>query len=79
MTGEVRAAFLSKSDIPIITGGGITGDCQINETRLHSKLKLNYREQESALMIEKLKEDPKRIFFSYAFLSRDDNNPRRVN
>ena len=60
MTDEVRAAFLSKGYIPIIMGGGIIGDCLINDTHLHSKLKSSYREQESALMIEKFKEDPKK-------------------
>ena len=60
MTNEFRAAFLSKGYIPIIMGGGITGDCQINDIHLHSELKSNYREQENALMIEKLKEGPKK-------------------
>ena len=42
-------------------GGGITGDLQVNDTHLHSPLKSNYRMQESALMVEKLRKEPNKI------------------
>ena len=39
----------------------MTGDIQINDTHFHNPLKAQYREQEMALMLEKLREKPDKI------------------
>ena len=60
-TDEVKQALLSRGYVPVVMGGGITGDIQINDTHLHSRLKSIYREKESSLMIEQLKENPNKV------------------
>ena len=60
-TEDIKNALFAKGYVPIIMGGGITGDMQINDTRLHCPLKSVYRERESLLMIEQLRTDPKII------------------
>ena len=45
----------------MILPGGIIGDLQANDTDLHHLLKTSYREKETALMIEKLRENPDKI------------------
>ena len=40
---EVREAFLKRGYILVVIGGGITGDCQINDTHYHHALKAKYR------------------------------------
>ena len=58
---EVRQALLKKGYILVIIGGGITGDIQINDTNCHRDLKKYYREFEMELMLDQLKDDPKKI------------------
>ena len=45
----------------VIIGGGITGFIQVNDTHLHKILKSEYRIKESALTLEKLTKDPKKV------------------
>ena len=52
---EVTTALLSKGYVPVLIGGGITGDVQVNDTHLHYALKADYRLQESNLMLKKIK------------------------
>ena len=40
---EVKNAFLKRKYVPIIIGGGVTGDIQINDTDIHRPLKEKYR------------------------------------
>ncbi|KAK7467855.1 hypothetical protein BaRGS_00036926, partial [Batillaria attramentaria] len=42
-------------------GGGITGDVQVNDTHYHHRLKKEYRERESKLVLEKLSDNPNRV------------------
>ena len=58
---SVRKALLKRGYILVVIGGGVTGDCQINDTHLHAPLKAKYREQEMALMLEKLRKFPKKV------------------
>ena len=58
---EVNEAFLKRGYVPIITGGGVTGDIQIIDTDIHRPLKEKYQALEQQLMIDQLKADPKRI------------------
>ena len=58
---EVKVVFLKRGYAPIIVGGGVTGDIQINDTDIHRPLKEKYRALEQQLMIDQLKTDPKRI------------------
>ena len=43
---EIKEALLKRGYVPVIIGGGVTGDIQINDTDLHSPLKAKYRELE---------------------------------
>ena len=47
---EIKAALLKRGYVPVIIGGGVTGDIQVNDTNLHSPLKAKYRELEQSLM-----------------------------
>ena len=58
---EIKEALLKRGYVPVIIGGGVTGDIQINDTDLHSLLKAKYRELEQLLMIDQLKANPKKI------------------
>ena len=58
---EIKEALLKRGYVPVIIGGGLTGDIQINDTDLHSPLKAKYRELEQLLMIDQLKANPKKI------------------
>ena len=60
ITSEVRQALLTRGYILVCIGGGITGDIQVNDTQVHHMLKKEYRERESALMLQQLTENPKR-------------------
>ena len=58
---EIKEALLKRGYVPVIIGGGVTGDIQINDTDLHSPLRAKYRELEQLLMIDQLKANPKKI------------------
>ena len=58
---EVKEAFLKRGYVPIIIGGGVTEDMQINDTDIHRLLKEKYQALEQQLVIDQLKADPKRI------------------
>ena len=58
---EVKQALLDRGYVPILIGGGITGDIQVNDTHIHCPLKANYRKLEMALMLEKLTENKDKI------------------
>ena len=58
---EVRKALWDRGYVLVIIGGGITRFVQVNGTHLHKKLKSEYRINESALMLEKLTKDPKKV------------------
>ena len=74
VTREVRQALRAIGYIPICIGGGITGDIQINDTHVHHKLKMAYREREAKLMLEMLNEHPNKI----PSPTRDDIMPMLV-
>ena len=57
----MRQALRARGYIPICIGGVITGDIQINDTHVHHKLEMAYRERESRLMLEMLNEHPNKI------------------
>ena len=65
---EIKEALLKRGYVPVIIGGGVTGDIQINDTDLHSPLKAKYRELEELLIIDRLKSNSKKI----PLPSRDD-------
>ena len=58
---SVQKALLKRGYVPVLIGGGITGDCQVNDTHFHNPLKANYRQLEQELMIEMLKIDKNKI------------------
>ena len=58
---SVQDSLLKRGYFLIVMGGGITGDLQVNDTDMHHPLKEAYREKESSLMIEKLRENPEKI------------------
>ena len=58
---EIKEALLKCGYVPVMIGGGVTGDIQINETDLHCPLKAKYRELEQKLMLDQLRADPKNI------------------
>jgi hypothetical protein len=51
---SVSRAALEKGYIPVIYGGGITGDLQVNDTHIHHLLKSLYRRKEAALLLSLL-------------------------
>ena len=52
---EIRKVLWSHGYVLVLTGGGITGFIQQNDTHdIHQPLKNHYRNSECALMIEKL-------------------------
>ena len=61
ITSEVRQALLARGYILVCIGGGITGDIQVNDTHVHHLLKKEYRERESALMLQQLTENPQKV------------------
>ena len=61
LMSEVRNALWDRGYVLVIISGGITGFVQVNDTHLHKKLKSEYRIKESALMLEKLTKDPKKV------------------
>ena len=65
---ELREELLKREYVPVIMVGWVTRDIQINDTDLHSPLKVKYRELEQLLMIDQWKANPKKIPQS----SRDD-------
>ena len=58
---EVREAFFKRGYVLVVIGGGITGDIQINDTNIHAPLKARYRELETELMLEKLRNESDKI------------------
>ena len=65
---EIKAALLKRGYVPVIIGGGLTGNIQINDTYLQSPLKAKYKDLQQSLMMQQLKADPKNI----PLPSRDD-------
>ena len=65
---ELREELLKREYVPVLMVGWVTRDIQINDTDLHSPLKVKYRELEQLLMIDQWKANPKKIPQS----SRDD-------
>jgi hypothetical protein len=53
--------MLAKGYILICIGGGVTGDIQVKDTHVHHRLKKEYRERESKLMLEQLTEKPNAV------------------
>ena len=45
----------------IITGGGITGDIQCNNTHNHKRVKALYQDSEMVKMIDNLRDHPDKI------------------
>ena len=58
---EVRQALWKRGYILVVIGGGITGFVQVNDTHLHRALKMEYKNKESLLMLEKLKDNPQKV------------------
>ena len=58
---EIKEALLKRGYVPVIIGGAVTGDIQINDTDLHHPLKAKYRDLEQKLMLDQLRADPKNI------------------
>ena len=58
---EVKQKLLQRGYIPVIMGGGITGDPQTNDTHLHHQLKAKYQYHRSELMLQKLCSNPEKI------------------
>ena len=58
---EIKEASQNRGYVPGIIDGGVTGHIQINDSNLHSPLKVKYRELEQLLMIDQLKANPKKI------------------
>ena len=58
---ELKDALLRKGYILIVIGGGTTGDIQVNDTHYHHKLKQNYRDLESNMMLNKLRLAPDKV------------------
>ena len=51
---SVKGALFKKGYIPVIIGGGITGDVQVNDADYHHPVKGIYCEKEEKLMLEML-------------------------
>ena len=58
---EIKEALLKRGYVPVIIGGGVTRDIQINDTGLHCPLKVKYRELEQNLMLDQLRVDPSKM------------------
>ena len=58
---EVKQAFLARGYILVCSGGGVTGDVQVNDTHVHHLLKKEYRERESKLMLQQLTENRNKV------------------
>ena len=58
---SVKESLSKRGYFLVILPGGITGVLQVNDTNLHHPLKASYHDEEAALMIEKLKENPDKI------------------
>ena len=58
---EVREALWKRGYVLVVIGGGITGFVQVNDTHLHRGLESEYRIDESKLMLEKLRDEPKKF------------------
>lgn len=58
---EIKEALLKRSYILVVIGGRVTGDVQVNDTEVHSPLKIKYRQLEQNLMICQLTENPQKI------------------
>ena len=54
---SVYESLYKKGYIFIPIGGGITGDCQVNNTALHHHLKIAYRALEQVLLVKKLSQN----------------------
>ena len=51
---EIRKALYERGYILILMGGGITGHIQANDSDLHKRLKVLYREEEMNVMLKML-------------------------
>ena len=58
---EVRQALFKKGYGLVITGGGITGDIQINDKNCYRDLKEHYRDLDMKLMLEQFEKYPIKI------------------
>ena len=58
---SIAQDLFKKGYILIVIGGGITGDMQPNDTALHHRLKLIYREKEQSLLTQKLRDAPEKV------------------
>ena len=58
---EVEDAFHKKGYFSIVIGGGITGHVRVNDTSYHRPVKTAYKNLEMQLMLDLLRQDPKKI------------------
>ena len=58
---EIRKALYERGYILILMGRGIKGSIQANDTDLHKRLKVLYREEEMNLMLKMLEADKSKI------------------
>ena len=58
---SLRKILLDRGYILVVTGGGITGDIQVNDTALHGSLKKAYRNAESSLELKQLEAHPDKL------------------
>ena len=57
----VKEAPLKRGYLYVRTGGGVTGDMQMNDTNIYASLKREYCKLEHELMISQLQSHPKKI------------------
>ena len=48
---EIKKVLTKRGYVPVIIGGGVTGNIQLNDTDLHVSLKAKFQELEQSLMI----------------------------
>ena len=58
---EIKEALLKRGYILVVIGGRVTDDIQVNDTDVHSLLKVKYRQLKQELMIRQLTENPQKI------------------
>ena len=77
---EIKEALLKRGYAPVIIGGGVTRDIQVNDTDIHTPLRTKYRELEQSLMTDQLRVNPKKMIWReyHPNTGYDENTCRKL-